>query len=109
MMGLPKFIKKINIVLPEKREMAVMSIVALPLEGPISPDKGVFHENELRYFEGLKFEKRKMEYYLGRVAAKLAISEYYEPISIPREKIEIAQGISSQPVIKSEQLFYSKP
>ena len=33
------------------------------------------HESELRYYDSIKYEKRKISYLLGRIAAKNAISK----------------------------------
>ncbi len=57
------------------------------------------HKTELRYYDSLKFEKRKISYLLGRIAAKKAISKV---IQIQSNLISIDFGIFNFPVVKSD-------
>ncbi|WP_408895210.1 4'-phosphopantetheinyl transferase family protein [Paenibacillus taichungensis] len=56
------------------------------------------HQQEMLYFSGLKFEKRKFEYLAGRLAAKGAVANLInEP---ERREILIVPGVFNQPVVK---------
>jgi phosphopantetheinyl transferase (holo-ACP synthase) len=55
-------------------------------------------EPELRYFAGLRFERRQQSYLLGRFAAKLAAGEYLREGAL--KKIEVFAGVFEQPLVK---------
>lgn len=55
------------------------------------------HDDELRYFNELKFERKIKSYLMGRYSAKIAISCYIEEIDL--RKICILNGIFNHPVV----------
>ncbi len=59
----------------------------------------LLHPNELAYFSTLKYDKRKLSYLLGRIAAKKAICEIIEPQPISSFYIDF--GIFQFPVVKN--------
>jgi phosphopantetheinyl transferase len=56
------------------------------------------HPNEITYFHTLKFERRRMSYLLGRIAAKQAIITLF-PLLSPTD-IHIDFGVFGFPVVK---------
>ncbi|MGY3792653.1 4'-phosphopantetheinyl transferase family protein [uncultured Aquimarina sp.] len=56
------------------------------------------HRKELRYLETLKFEKRRSNFLMGRVAAKTAISKLSDE---PLDSIAIEYGVFKFPIVKS--------
>ena len=56
------------------------------------------HPNETNYFLGLKYERRKLSYLLGRYAAKQVVAAYLNEIDLT--EIEIVSGSFSQPIVK---------
>ncbi|GAX59129.1 phosphopantetheinyl transferase [Candidatus Scalindua japonica] len=60
--------------------------------------KDILHPEELDYFSGLKYERRKLSYLLGRYAAKVAASDYLNDKKLT--KIEIFSGLFNQPVVR---------
>ena len=60
--------------------------------------ENILHENERRYFNNLKSERRRFSYLTGRFVAKLAICEYLHEIDMTQ--IEITSGIFDQPIVK---------
>lgn len=55
------------------------------------------HDEELKYFNKLKFEKRIKSYLMGRYSAKIAISSYIKETDL--RKICILNGIFNHPVV----------
>ncbi|MCR6643000.1 MAG: 4'-phosphopantetheinyl transferase superfamily protein [Sporocytophaga sp.] len=58
----------------------------------------LLHPIEKSYYDSLKYERRKVSYMLGRIAAKKAISEFAEVKSF--SSIHIDSGIFQFPVVK---------
>ncbi len=58
----------------------------------------VLHESELRTHEGLRFERRRDEYLLGRFVAKVALGRYLGERNWTA--IEVSPGIFQQPLVR---------
>ena len=58
----------------------------------------VLHATELKYYDGLEFERRKKSYLLGRYAAKKAISVLSD---IKPHDVNIEYGVFNYPIISS--------
>ena len=58
----------------------------------------VLHESELRTHEGMRFEKRRDEFLLGRFAAKVALGRYLGERDWTA--IEVFPGIFQQPLVR---------
>lgn len=70
--------------------------------GPIAERAGEFlHSDELDIFRGLKVERRRASYLLGRYAAKSALGKCLGPGFEPSRTL-IASGIFNQPVVQSQ-------
>lgn len=78
---------------------AATAFVGFEVNGRFKNDISIFHPKELIYFETLKFEKRKQDYYAGRLAAKLAVRKSCETF-LKLDQIEIASGPLRQPLVK---------
>lgn len=57
------------------------------------------HKEEIRYYETLGFEKRRLSYLLGRFTAKKAIRNYLNP-DIDDTQLQIVPGVFNQPVLQ---------
>ncbi len=57
-----------------------------------------FHSQEKRYYDGLKFEKRRKDYSLGRYVAKRSVGLFSGEKDLSR--IEIKNGVFNQPIVK---------
>ncbi len=62
----------------------------------------VLHENELRTYEGLRFERRRDEFLLGRFVAKVALGEYLGERDWAT--LEVVNGIFQQPLVRHERV-----
>ncbi len=62
----------------------------------------VLHQEEKMYYETLKNNRRKKSYLLGRISAKVAISEILV-VKVPLSSILIQSGIFQFPVVKNIQ------
>ncbi len=58
----------------------------------------ILHPNEINYFLGLEYERRKLSYLLGRHVAKQAVASYLNEIDFT--EIEIVSGSFNQPIVK---------
>lgn len=58
----------------------------------------LFHNSERKYYENLKYERRKLNYILGRFSAKLAVNTLLKNASI--KSINIGSGVFGFPIVK---------
>jgi 4'-phosphopantetheinyl transferase len=70
------------------RESAVLDARCLSL----------LHPNELRRLDEFRADSRRLGFYLGRQAAKLAVRTL--GVSAPMRSVEIASGVFEQPIVK---------
>ncbi len=56
------------------------------------------HKDEIRYYETLSVEKRRLSYLLGRFTAKRAV-RHYSDLAVPDTQLQIVPGVFSQPVL----------
>jgi len=64
--------------------------------------ENVLHANEVSYYRSLHFQKRKIDFLLGRFAAKKALEQFLRGCDFSR--IEIFSGVFHQPVVRSPSL-----
>ena len=84
----------------ERRTEEVMLTVAKapPADEAIKLANVYLHERERLYWETLQHPDRRVDYLLGRIAAKSALGHWYPELS-PR-RLEIAFGAFGQPIAK---------
>lgn len=57
------------------------------------------HDEEVRYYETLSVERRRLSYLLGRFTAKKALLNY-SGVALADTQIQIVPGVFSQPVVR---------
>ncbi|WP_343073292.1 4'-phosphopantetheinyl transferase family protein [Pyxidicoccus fallax] len=58
----------------------------------------VLHPNELRRLDEFRADSRRLSFYLGRQAAKLAVRAL--GVSVPMNAVEISPGVFEQPIVR---------
>jgi len=58
----------------------------------------LFHNSERKQYEKLKYDRRKLNYILGRFSAKLAVSKLSKKATL--ESIKIGAGVFGFPIVK---------
>ena len=58
----------------------------------------LFHKSERKYYESLKYDRRKLNYILGRFSAKLAVNTLLKKASL--NSINIESGVFGFPIVK---------
>ncbi|WP_452599403.1 4'-phosphopantetheinyl transferase family protein [Pontimicrobium sp. MEBiC01747] len=58
----------------------------------------LFHNSERKYYENLKYDRRKLNYILGRFSAKLAVNTLSKKATL--ESIKIGSGVFGFPIVK---------
>jgi len=61
--------------------------------------ENVLHPNEVIYYRSLQFQKRKIDFLLGRFAAKRALEHFL--CGCDYSRIEIFSGVFHQPIVRS--------
>jgi len=90
---------KSTILLDRKDTTFTTGFCLIKSELPELIDKtSVLHPNEIKYYQNLKFDKRKASYLLGRIAAKNAISEILQTDQT-LQSIAIQSGVFQFPVV----------
>ncbi len=65
----------------------------------LTKESWMLHPDEIFYYQTLKYDKRKTSYLLGRIAAKISVSEFiHEDINI--KSFSIKSGVFQFPVVK---------
>lgn len=59
----------------------------------------MLHQDEMKYYETLKYDKRKTSYLLGRISAKKAVSEVLQK-EVALNSFSIEPGVFQFPVVK---------
>ncbi len=85
---------------PDARLSAVLTIVPASDFPELAADCAAYlHAEELAYFQGLVFERRRQSYLLGRFAAKTALASLAG--GVPRCNFAVTAGVFGQPVTRA--------
>lgn len=92
-------IKKLNLIREEKEVPAFIGFIHHESFSELEKKfDAILINNELRYYTGLAFEKRKKDYLTGCFIAKSAAGAYLNEPDL--KKIEISNGAFNQPYVK---------
>ncbi len=90
----------VSIIKMDRANKAYKASVSLIKEEFIKiPDAlQLFHNSEKKYYENLKYDRRKLNYILGRFSAKLAVNTLLKKASL--NSINIGSGVFGFPIVK---------
>ena len=98
---------EVNTILLQRGEMVQKAICSWVYSEADEIDeeevKSILHEEEYNYWQSAMSEKRKQEYLLGRLSAKIAL-EKIESTVLRYSEVNISSGVFRFPVIKTPKL-----
>lgn len=97
------FVEKIELTSKKSKDLMYLSACKVPkssqIEASIIP---FFDAGELEFIKNIKYDKKRYDFILSRLSAKLAVSKWDPGQCI--NKIQISNGYFSQPLIKCNNL-----